>query len=89
MVSREGVGNRRLTDVDTLVGENARRHRKIRGLTQQALAVRVNLGFEQIRRTEFGANRVSASMLYMLASALDVQIQAFFEGLEHQALPLL
>jgi transcriptional regulator with XRE-family HTH domain len=81
-MTHRSAGDRRPTEVDKLVGENIRRHRKSKGLTQQALGDHVGLSFKQIRKYEAGENRVSASMLYMLAGALAVGIEDMYHGLD-------
>lgn len=50
-------------------------------MTQQKLAECVGIKFQQIQKYETGANRVSASRLWDIADALDVDISFFFEGL--------
>jgi transcriptional regulator with XRE-family HTH domain len=52
------------------------------GMTQQQLAERVGIKFQQIQKYETGANRVSASRLWDTADALEVEVSFFFEGLE-------
>lgn len=54
-------------------------------MTQQQLAQRVGIKFQQIQKYETGANRVSASRLWDIADALDVDVSFFFEGIEEQA----
>lgn len=51
------------------------------GVTQQQLADRVGIKFQQIQKYETGMNRVSASRLWDIAHALDVPVNFFFEGL--------
>jgi transcriptional regulator with XRE-family HTH domain len=51
------------------------------GMTQQQLAEKVGIKFQQIQKYETGMNRVSASRLFDVAQALDVPISFFFEGL--------
>jgi transcriptional regulator with XRE-family HTH domain len=51
-------------------------------MTQQQLAAAVGIKFQQIQKYETGANRVSASRLWDIASALDVQVSFFFEGID-------
>jgi len=58
--------------VDVAVGARIRLLRKVRGLSQQALAEAVGVTFRQIQKYERGAHRVSAAMLSRIASALDV-----------------
>ena len=51
-------------------------------MTQQKLADAVGIKFQQIQKYETGMNRVSASRLYDIATALDVPVSFFFEGME-------
>ena len=57
--------------IDIGVGARIRLLRKVRGLSQQALAEAAGVTFQQIQKYERGANRVSASMLARIAGALD------------------
>ena len=68
--------------VDVHVGKRIRHRRWLVGMTQQQLAERVGIKFQQIQKYETGANRVSASRLWDIADALDVQVSFFFEGLK-------
>lgn len=72
--------------VDAHVGKRIRHRRWMVGMTQQQLADKVGIKFQQIQKYETGMNRVSASRLWDIADALGVQIAFFFEGLsEDQA----
>ncbi len=51
-------------------------------MTQQQLAEKVGIKFQQIQKYETGANRVSASRLWDISDALDVPVAFFFEGIE-------
>lgn len=53
-------------------------------MTQQNLAESVGIKFQQIQKYETGANRVSASRLWDIADALDVNVGFFFEGLDQE-----
>ncbi|WP_281300931.1 MULTISPECIES: helix-turn-helix domain-containing protein [unclassified Iodidimonas] len=68
--------------VDNYVGRRIRERRKIVGLTQQKLAVKLGLSFQQVQKYERGTNRVGASKLVQLSQALDVPISYFFEEIE-------
>jgi len=68
--------------VDVHVGKRIRQRRWLTGMTQQKLAELVGIKFQQIQKYETGANRVSASRLWDIADALDVQVAFFFEGLQ-------
>ena len=69
--------------VDVHVGKRIRHRRWLVGMTQQQLAEKVGIKFQQIQKYETGANRVSASRLWDIADALDVPVAFFFEGLEN------
>ena len=68
--------------VDVHVGQRVRQLRWVTGLTQQQLGDRVGIKFQQIQKYETGVNRVSASRLWDIAVAMDVQVAFFFEGME-------
>ena len=68
--------------VDVHVGKRIRHRRWIAGTTQQQLAERVGIKFQQIQKYETGMNRVSASRLWDIAHALGVSVSFFFEGLD-------
>jgi transcriptional regulator with XRE-family HTH domain len=67
--------------VDAHVGKRIRHRRWMVGMTQQQLADKVGIKFQQIQKYETGMNRVSASRLWDVADALGVQIAFFFDGL--------
>ena len=71
--------------VDVHVGKRIRHRRWLVGMTQQQLAERVGIKFQQIQKYETGANRVSASRLWDIADALEVPVSFFFEGIESEA----
>ena len=68
--------------VDVHVGKRIRHRRWMVGMTQQQLGEIVGIKFQQIQKYETGMNRVSASRLWDIAAAVDVQISFFFEGLD-------
>jgi len=68
--------------VDVHVGKRIRHRRWMVGVTQQQLAEKVGIKFQQIQKYETGMNRVSASRLWDISEALDVPVNFFFEGLE-------
>jgi len=71
--------------IDTHVGLRIRMRRKMFGWSQERLATRVGLTFQQVQKYESGANRVSASKLWAIAQALDTSVASFFDGLEPAA----
>lgn len=68
-------------EIDLHVGRRLRRRRRLLGLTQQQLAQSIGIRFQQVQKYECGANRVTASRLYELASALQAPVSYFYEGL--------
>jgi len=68
--------------VDVHVGKRVRHRRWMVGMTQQQLGEAVGIKFQQIQKYETGMNRVSASRLWDIAHALDVDVRFFFEGIE-------
>ncbi|MGC1488114.1 MAG: helix-turn-helix transcriptional regulator, partial [Albidovulum sp.] len=71
--------------VDVHVGKRVRHRRWMVGMTQQQLADKVGIKFQQIQKYETGMNRVSASRLCDIADALGVAVSFFFEGLDSDA----
>ena len=67
--------------VDEHVGKRIRHRRWVTGTTQQQLAEKVGIKFQQIQKYETGMNRVSASRLWDIGAALGVPVSFFFEGL--------
>ncbi len=52
--------------------------------SQEELAEKLGLSFQQVQKYERGANRVSAGRLFQLAEVLDVDVSYFFDGLVRQ-----
>lgn len=74
-------------NVDVHVGKRIRHRRWMIGMTQQQLAEKVGIKFQQIQKYETGMNRVSASRLWDIAQAVDVPVSFFFEGIDDSAVP--
>lgn len=70
--------------VDVHVGYKVRELRLRQDMTQQSLAAKVGVQFQQIQKYERGQNRISASRLYLIAHALGVSVGHFFDGLTDQ-----
>ena len=67
--------------VDQHVGWRIRQRRRSLGMSQMALADRLDLTFQQVQKYERGFNRISASKLYEIARIFSVPLTDFFEGL--------
>ena len=67
--------------VDIHVGQKLKQLRAARGLSQTDLGTQLKLSFQQIQKYEAGSNRISASRLFELAQALNVDLAYFFDGI--------
>lgn len=74
------VNNRSATELDRVVGRNIRVQRLARGLSQESLAEKLGITFQQVQKYEKGTNRVGAGRLYLLARILEVPVMTFFDG---------
>jgi transcriptional regulator with XRE-family HTH domain len=66
--------------IDRHVGGRVRLRRTLIGMSQEQLGAKLGLTFQQIQKYEKGSNRISASRLWEIASALEVPISYFYEG---------
>jgi transcriptional regulator with XRE-family HTH domain len=70
------------TLADQHVGRRLRWRREELKLSQQELADRLGVTFQQIQKYENGRNRISAGRLFDMAQALETRIMYFYEGFE-------
>ena len=68
--------------IDLHVGARMRFRRMSVGMSQEALAARLGLTFQQVQKYEKAQNRIGSSRLFRIAQALDVSVSFFFEGLD-------
>ncbi len=68
--------------VDVHVGKRIRLRRTLLGYSQQQLAMRLGLTFQQIQKYEKGYNRVGASRLWDISRVLRVPMDFFFEDMD-------
>ena len=73
------------TAINAHVAEKIRSRRLEVGLTQQEVARRLGVSFQQLQKYEHGKNRISAGRLYQLAAVLETSIEGFFNGFEQGA----
>jgi transcriptional regulator with XRE-family HTH domain len=73
---------------DKLIGQNIRAARLARGVTQQGLAKRIGVTFQQVQKYETGTNGVRGSRLVQIASALNTGVAVLFEGTETGCRPV-
>lgn len=69
------------TAVDEHIGQRVQLRRLMMGLSQKDLAQICGVTFQQIQKYESAGNRISASRLFELSTALETPISFFFKGL--------
>jgi len=62
------------------IGKCICRRRQELGLTQEALAERIEVTCQQVQRYEYGKNRLNVESLQRIAKALDVPVEYFFRA---------
>ena len=67
------------------IGGRIRRFRLEAGLTQERLAERLGITFQQVQKYERGITKVNLSKLQQLAASLNVPVTAFFENGSNKA----
>lgn len=68
--------------VDVHVGNRIRLRRTLLGFSQQYMAQKLGLTFQQLQKYEKGFNRVGASRLYDISRVLGVSMNFFFEDMK-------
>ncbi len=69
------------SSIDRRIGQRVKSRRLEIGLSQEALAEVLGVTFQQVQKYEKGVNRISASRLFEIATALKVPVGHFYEGL--------
>ena len=69
------------TSVDEHIGQRVQLRRVMMGLSQKDLAKICGVTFQQIQKYETAGNRISASRLFELSTALETPVSFFFQGL--------
>ena len=86
IVEQAAVGNARSTagpaPVDRHIGWRLYQRRIRMGYSQADLARAVGVSFQQIHKYERASSRVSASRLWLIANALDVEIDYFYNDMQ-------
>lgn len=68
--------------LDAEIGRRLRQARLVENLTQDGLAQKLNISFQQVQKYENGSNRVSSSRLWSISRVLGLPITYFYEGLD-------
>jgi transcriptional regulator with XRE-family HTH domain len=72
--------------IDVFVGSRVRLRRLMVGMSQEALADRLGVTFQQVQKYEKGTNRISASRLQAISEVFRVPPAFFFQD-EESAMP--
>jgi transcriptional regulator with XRE-family HTH domain len=64
--------------MDMYVGERIRYFRNLAGISQQQIAKKCGITFQQFQKYENAHNRISAGRLYQVAVILNAPVSAFF-----------
>lgn len=71
-----------LAAIDRFLGTRLRQLRLDHGLSQDALARRCGVAYQQLAKYERGENAISAARLFLIAEALGTTPATFYEGLD-------
>ena len=69
---------------DIHVGRRVREARILRDISQERLAEKLGISFQQVQKYEKGANRIGCSRLWDIAQAVEQPISYFFDGLSER-----
>ena len=75
------VGKSTITSIDEHIGQRVQLRRVMMGMSQKDLARVCGISFQQIQKYETAGNRIPASRLFELSTALDTPVSFFFKGL--------
>ena len=77
MVGKKAI----ITSVDEHIGQRIQLRRVMLGLSQKNLADVCGISFQQIQKYETAGNRISASRLFEISTAMETPVSFFFLGL--------
>lgn len=80
MLTEAKPKKRRTTDADVHIGENMRRIRVLKRMSQQEVAAEIGVAYQQYQRYEVGTNRLAASRLLRFCEAMACSINEVCAG---------
>ena len=84
MMPRKKRESAAFNPIDIHVGARIRYQRIYSDMSQTAVADALDLSFQQFQKYERGANRVSASKLFLISNILNVPVSFFFDGMPEE-----
>lgn len=87
MAKKGGTIRGRLSDgtpnpIDVHVGARIRLRRTMLGMSQEKLAEKLGVTFQQVQKYERGLNRVGASRLWDMSQVLETSVGFFYDNLD-------
>lgn len=70
-----------ISAIDEHIGQRVQLRRVMMGMSQKDLADKCGVSFQQVQKYEAADNRIPASRLFELSTALDTPVSFFFMGL--------
>jgi transcriptional regulator with XRE-family HTH domain len=67
--------------IDEQIGARLRELRQIRHVSQEELARKLNVSFQQVQKYEKGKNRITVATLVEICSIFKIPVTHFFDGL--------
>ncbi|MFC7738801.1 response regulator [Roseomonas sp. GCM10028921] len=77
-ISDRDIAQRRMGEMDLVIGDRIRLARHLEGMTLTELARHMGVTHQQVQKYEMGANRIAASSLFLAATALKRPVGWFF-----------
>lgn len=75
------AGKSCISAIDEHIGQRVQLRRVMMGMSQKDLASKCGVTFQQVQKYETAGNRIPASRLFELSTALETPISFFFMGL--------
>jgi transcriptional regulator with XRE-family HTH domain len=75
--------------IDEHVGARVRKRRRLLGISQELLAQKIGVTFQQVQKYEKGTNRIGASRLQRISEVLGVNAGFFFDHNEDEPVSLV
>ncbi|MDR1365527.1 MAG: helix-turn-helix transcriptional regulator [Holosporales bacterium] len=72
-------------DVNKHIGNQLRLRRQLMGLSQEKLAEKLGITFQQVQKYEKGVNKISAARLLTISEILNTNMGYFFEGFDNSS----
>lgn len=73
---------RQVGEKDKVIGERIRTQRMLKKMSQDDLASKLGVSFQQVQKYEKGANRITAIRLAEIAAAIDTNVMTLLNGVD-------